>query len=181
MCPEDVFKIAFRTHEGHYEFLVMPFGLTNAPSTFQSLMNSIFKQQLRRFVLVFFDDILIYSKRWEDHLSHVKIVLAILRTHTLYAKRSKCCFGVDKVEYLGHFISGQRVSTDPKKIEAVINWSIPTSVKQLRGFLGLVEYYKRYMQSYCIIDQPLIAYLKATRSFQWSKRQMQHFRSLNNC
>ena len=121
MCPEDVFKIAFRTHEGHYEFLVMPFGLTNAPSTFQSLMNSIFKQQLRRFVLVFFDDILIYSKRWEDHLSHVKIVLAILKTHTLYAKRSKCYFGVDKVEYLRHFISGQGVSTDPKKIDVMVN------------------------------------------------------------
>ena len=92
-------------------------------------MNSIFKQQLGRFVLVFFNDILIYSKSWEDHLAHVKIVLAILRTNTLYAKRSKCCISVDQVEYLGHFILGQRVATDPKKVEAVVKWPIPTSVK----------------------------------------------------
>ena len=137
MRVEDVSKTTFRTHEGHYEFLVMPFGLTNAPSTFQSLMNTIFKQQLRKFVLVFFDDI-IYSRSWRDHVVHVRIVLAILRRHTLFAKKSKCCFGVGQVEYLGLFITGKGVSTDPKKVELVVQWPIPKSLKQLRGFLGLV-------------------------------------------
>ena len=111
------------------EFLVMPFSLTNAPSTFQSLMNKIFKQQLRRFVLVFFDDILIYSKSWQEHIAHVKEVLALLRKHILYAMETKCCFGVDQVEYLGHFIFGKGVATNPRKIEAVLQWPIPKNMK----------------------------------------------------
>ena len=120
MNADDVHKTAFKTHEGHYEFLVIRFGFTNAPSTFQSLMNNIFKPYLRMFILVFFYDILIYSKSLEDHLRHVTTTLGLLRCHTLYAKKSKCYFGVQKVEYLGHFISGNGVATDPKKIEAVV-------------------------------------------------------------
>jgi len=120
MEEEDVFKIAFRTYSGHYEFLVMPFGLTNAPSTFQSAMNDNFRLYLRRFVLVFFFyDILVYSRSLEEHLKHLKLVFEVLRRNQYYAKKSKCVFGAREIEYLGHFISAAGITNDPKKIEAI--------------------------------------------------------------
>lgn len=116
MNPKHRFLTAFKTHQGHYEFIVMPFGLCNAPATFQSLMNQVFEGQLRKFVLVFFDDILIYIPSWESHLQHLDIVLSILCQQQLYAKQSKCDFGKQSIEYLGHISSQLGVSTDPKKI-----------------------------------------------------------------
>ncbi|CAA0841254.1 Uncharacterized mitochondrial protein AtMg00860, partial [Striga hermonthica] len=115
----DIPKTAFRTHQGHYEYLVMPFWLCNAPSTFQFAIDSIFKEHLRMFVLVFFDDILVYSKSWAEHLGHLRVVLEVLEANSFHIKPFKCSFGQEMVEYLGHFISYNGGTVDPRKIEAM--------------------------------------------------------------
>jgi hypothetical protein len=137
MKEVDIPKTSFRTNEVQYEFLVMPFGLCNAPSTFQSLMNHVFHPFLLHFVLVFFDDILIYRKTWTDHLSHVDRVLHLLCQHQLFLKESKCDFGASEVEYLGHLVGKDGVKVDYKKIEVMQDWPHPKTLKRLHGFLGL--------------------------------------------
>lgn len=120
MRIEDSYKTTFQTHGGHYEFLIMPFGLTNAPTTFQNAMNIIFKECLRKFVLVFFDDILIYNKSMAEHLEHLRRVFGILQKHKYVVRRDKCALTIRRIEYLGHFISAKGVTTDPRKMHTVI-------------------------------------------------------------
>ncbi|KAL4279050.1 hypothetical protein GQ457_03G026640 [Hibiscus cannabinus] len=160
MWEPNIPKTAFRTHEGHYEFVVISFGLTNAPATFQGLMNQLFKGLLRKTVLVFLDDILVYSENFADHLQHLKVVLEILRSNRLYAKRSKCSFGADAVDYLGYIISGGKISMEDSKVKCIQEWPAPNSVKDLRGFLGLSGYYRRFIRGYGGIAKPLTDLLK---------------------
>ncbi|CAM8925726.1 unnamed protein product [Rhodiola kirilowii] len=167
MNEADIFKMAFKTHDGHFEFLVMPFGLTNAPSTFQSAMNDLFRPMLRRFVLVFFDDILIFSKTWAEHLIHLKEVLDTLATHFYFVKPSKCDIARTKVQYLGHLISHAGVEVDPDKIRAIKDWTVPTSLKHLHSFLGLASYYRRFVARYAHIAVPLTDLLRKD-AYAWT-------------
>ena len=147
----DVPKIAFRTRYGHYEFLVMSFGLTNAPAAFMELMNRVFRPYLDLFVIVFIDDILIYSRSQEEHEKHLRVVLQTLKDSQLYAKFSKCEFWLSSVAFLGHVVSAAGIQVDPKKIEAVKNWPRPASATDIQSFLGLAGYYHRFVEGFLSI------------------------------
>ncbi|KAK1620910.1 hypothetical protein QYE76_026427 [Lolium multiflorum] len=144
---EDVPKTAFVSRYGHHEYLVVPFGLTNAPAIFMNLMNKIFMPYLDKFVIVFIDDILIYSKNKAEH-EHLRLVLQTLREHQLYAKFSKCEFWLDQVEFLGHVISKDGIAVNPSKVAAVLEWEAPKTVKEIRGFLGMAGYYRRFIEGF---------------------------------
>jgi hypothetical protein len=177
MHPDDIEKTTFCTHHGHFEFLVMPFGLCNAPSTFQALMNDILDNYLWKFVLVFFDDILIYSRTWEDHLQHIRQVLALLQLNSVFLKKLKCSFGQIVVGYLGHIISDQGVAVDPDKIKAITSWPQPVIVPQLKGFLGLASYYRKFIKHYGAIAKPLTDLLKKD-NFCWTELATTSFKQL---
>ena len=176
--PEDVPKTAFVSRYGHHEYLVVPFGLTNAPAIFMNLMNKIFMPYLDKFVIVFIDDILIYSKNKEDHAKHLRIALQVLREHQLYAKFSKCEFWLDQVEFLGHVISKDGISVDPAKVQAVLEWQSPKNVREVRGFLGMAGYYRRFIEGFSRIAGPMTKLLRKNAPFEWTDKCEASFQEL---
>ncbi|KAL0285761.1 UNVERIFIED_CONTAM: Retrovirus-related Pol polyprotein from transposon, partial [Sesamum radiatum] len=152
---EDIAKSAFRTRYGHYEFVVMPFGLTNAPAAFMDLMNRVFKPYLNRFVVVFIDDILVYSASDKMNEEHLRVVLQTLREKQLFAKFSECEFWLESVAFLGHVLTKEGISVDPRKVEAIVDWPKPTSVTEIRSFLGLAGYYRKFVEGFSNVALPL--------------------------
>ncbi|KAL0559513.1 hypothetical protein IC582_004126 [Cucumis melo] len=174
----DIPKTAFRSRYGHYEFIVMSFGLTNAPAVFMDLMNRVFKDFQDSFVIVFIDDILIYSKTEAEHEEHLHQVLETLRANKLYAKFSKCEFWLKKVTFLGHVVSSEGVSVDPAKIEVVTNWPRPSTVSEIRNFLGLAGYYRRFVEDFSRIASLLTQLTKKETPFVWSPACESSFQEL---
>ncbi|XP_058758243.1 uncharacterized protein LOC131631466 [Vicia villosa] len=164
---DDVQKTAFRTRYGHYEYTVMPFGVTNAPGVFMEYMNRIFHEYLDRFVVVFIDDILIYSKSKEEHVEHLRLVLQVLKERKLYAKLSKCDFWLEEVSFLGHVISGDGIAVDPSKVDVVLQWETPKSATEIRSFLGLAGYYRRFIEGFSKLALPLTKLTCKGKTFVW--------------
>ncbi|WVZ53380.1 hypothetical protein U9M48_004331 [Paspalum notatum var. saurae] len=176
--PSDIPKTAFISRYGLYEYTVMSFGLTNAPAFFMYMMNSVFIEYLDKFVVIFIDDILIYSKTEEEHEEHLRLVLQKLREHKLYAKFSKCDFWIEEVKFLGHVISNGGIAVDQSKVSEVQNWKIPEDVKGIRSFLGLAGYYRRFIEGFSRIAKPMTALLEKNIKFQWTSACQKAFEEL---
>jgi hypothetical protein len=176
--PEDIPKTAFSTRYGLYEYLVMSFGLTNPPAHFMYLMNSVFMPERDKFVVVFIDDILIYSKSEEEHAQHLQVILQRLRDHQLYAKFSKCAFWLREVPFLGHVISAEGIAVDPSKVQEVLEWKSPKSVTQIRSFLGLAGYYRRFIPNFSKIAKPMTQLLEKEAKLKWSPQCEKAFLTL---
>ncbi|KAJ0800591.1 putative nucleotidyltransferase, Ribonuclease H [Helianthus annuus] len=177
---EDVSKTAFRTRYGHYEFLVMPFGLTNAPAVFMDLMNRVCKPYLDKFVIVFIDDILIYSKSQEEHEQHLRLILELLRKEQLYAKFSKCDFWLREVHFLGHVVNKDGIHVDPSKVDSIRNWPAPRTPTEIRQFLGLAGYYRRFIKDFSKIAQPLTLLTQKGVVYRWGNTQETAFQYLKD-
>ncbi|GJQ92594.1 putative reverse transcriptase domain-containing protein [Tanacetum coccineum] len=175
---EDIPKTAFRTRYGHFEFTVMPFGLTNAPAIFMDLMNRVCKPYLDKFVIVFIDDILIYSKSEEEHEVHLKTILDLLQKEKLYAKFSKCEFWLQEVQFLGHVVNRDGIHVDPSKVESVKNWKTPESSTEIRSFLGLAGYYRRFIENFSKIAKPLTLLTQKNKTYVWGDKQDEAFQIL---
>ncbi|GAU37549.1 hypothetical protein TSUD_369970 [Trifolium subterraneum] len=175
---EDIPKTAFRTRYGHYEYTVMPFGVTNAPGVFMEYMNRIFHSFLDKFVVVFIDDILVYSKSEEEHKEHLRIVLQVLKEKKLYAKLSKCEFWLKEVSFLGHVISSGGIAVDPAKVDAVMKWGTPESVSEIRSFLGLAGYYRRFIEGFSKMALPLTLLTRKDKTFVWDEKCEKSFKEL---
>nr|GEU35410.1 putative reverse transcriptase domain-containing protein [Tanacetum cinerariifolium] len=175
---EDILITAFRTRYGHFEFQVMPFGLTNAPAVFIDLMNRVCKPNLEKFVIVFIYDILIYSKNKEDHEKHLKIILELLKNEKLYTKYLKCDFWIKSIQFLGHVIDNNDVHVDPAKVEAIRNWSAPTTPTEVRKFLGLAGYYRRFIEGFSLISKPLSKLTQKDKKYEWGMEEEKAFQTL---
>jgi hypothetical protein len=163
----DIPKTASSLRYGLYEYMVMSFGLTNAPAYFMYLMNKVFMEYLDKYFMVFINDILVYSKNEEEHQEHLCLVLQKLRDHRLYAKLSKCEFWLKQVTFLGHMISKGGIYVDPSKILDVLSWNVPTSVNEIRSFLGLTGYYQRFIEGSSKITKPITELLRKDKTFKW--------------
>ncbi|GJW97709.1 putative nucleotidyltransferase, ribonuclease H [Tanacetum coccineum] len=175
---EDIPKTTFRTRYEHYEFQVMPFGLTNVPVVFMDLMNRVCKPYLDKFIIVFIDDILIYSRNKEEHANHLRIILELLKKEKLYAKFSKCDFWIRIVQFLGHLIDSQGLHVDPAKIEAVKNWTSPTTPTEIRQFLGHASYYRRFVKDFSKTAKSLTELTQKNKKYIWGKDQEPAFQLL---
>jgi hypothetical protein len=176
--PCDIPRTAFSTRYGLYEYLVISFDLTNAPAYFMYLMNSVFMTELDKFVVVFIDDILVYSKSEEELAENLRIVLQCLGDHTFYAKFSKCEFWLDSVKFLGHYISSEGISVDPSKVKEVIDQNPPKSVHQIRSFLGLAGYYRRFVLDFSRIAKPMTELLKKVVKIVWDEKCENAFQTI---
>jgi len=175
---EDMQKMAFRTRYGHYEYTVMPFGVTNTPGVFMEYMYRIFHAYLDRFVVVFINDILIYSKSEEEHAEHLKIVLQVLKEKKLYAKLSKYEFWLSEVSFLGHVVSSGGIAVDPSKVDAISQWETPKSVTEVRSFLGLAGYYRRFIEGFSKLALPLTQLTCKGKVFVWGAQCDNNFNEL---
>ncbi|WVZ70291.1 hypothetical protein U9M48_018968 [Paspalum notatum var. saurae] len=176
---EDIPKTAFSTRYGLYEYLVMSFGLTNAPAFFMYMMNSMFVNELDKFVVVFINDILIYSKNEKEHEEHLRIVLTRLREHKLYANKfSKCAFWLKEVSFLGHILSEKGVAVDPSKVKDVLNWKQPETVTEIRSFLGLAGYYRCFIKDFAKTAKPMTSLTKKNAKYVWSPNCEEAFQTL---
>ncbi|GJX37643.1 putative reverse transcriptase domain-containing protein [Tanacetum coccineum] len=180
VLEDNIPKTAFRTRYGHFVFTVMPFGLTNAPTVFIDLMNRVCKPYLDKFVIVFIDDILIYSKMKEEHEVHLKLVLELLRKEKLYAKFSKCESWLQEVHFLRHVVNQSGIHVDPSKIEAVKNWKAPTTPSEIRSFLGLAGYYRRFIANFSKIAKPLTSLTQKNQKYEWGEKEEEAFQTLKN-
>ena len=174
----DVHKTAFRTRYGHYEFLVMPFELTNAQAAFMDLMNRVFRLYVDHFVVVFIDDILVYSKDQESHDTHLRVVLEALRIEQLYEKLSKSEFWKNEVSFLRHIVSKEGIRVDSKKIEVAVEWKPPRNVTEVRSFLGLAGYYRRFVKGFSMTAAPMTRLLQKNVKYEWSEKCQRSFDKL---
>ncbi|GKE47579.1 putative reverse transcriptase domain-containing protein [Tanacetum coccineum] len=168
------------TRYGHFEFTVMPFGLTNAPAVFMDIMNRVCKPYLDKFIIVFIDDILIYSKTKEDHENHLRLMLDLLRKEKLYAKFSKCEFWLQEVHFLGHVVNHDGIHVYPSKIKVVKSWKAPTTPSEVRSFLGLAGYYRCFIENFSKIVKPLTSLNQKNQKYEWGEKQEEDFQTLKD-
>jgi uncharacterized protein YqgQ len=178
MAPEDRQKTAFQFEQGYYEFKVMPFGLTNAPATFQRLMDSILRDLIGDFVQVYLDDIIIYSRTWEEHMEHIETIFQRLEKAGLKLGRDKCDFAQKEIDFLGHIVNREGIKPDPKKLELIQNWKPPTNKSEIRSFVGLMSYYRQFIENFAVIATPLTSMQGEKKIFKWGKEQQEAFETL---